>query len=242
MACFWNRWIEDAHNDYGAHYFFIQLLKLVDDWPSEALPAIQTLLLEAINNKRPQFVKSKSVACLALNRLSKTIWINNLQQWISTVNSACWELRYAVLMGLESFGQGEDFDRVVLNFSRELKTQDPDPFVEKTSTTNFRKSGFERAVVCPIALNFQPFRAWYLCFYPQDLKSTARSHRPVADGAHHTDFSANHFKAILEALQLRLIHCFEYKVLPAADQMFRADPATELLVRPLNIHDLDEIH
>lgn len=128
---FWNRWIEDAHNDYGAHYFFIQLLKLVDDWPSEALPAIQTLLLEAINNKRPQFVKSKSVACLALNRLSKTIWINNLQQWISTVNSACWELRYAVLMGLESFGQGEDFDRVVLNFSRELKTQDPDPFVEK---------------------------------------------------------------------------------------------------------------
>jgi len=128
---FWKRWLEDAHNDYGAHYFFIQLLGSVDDWPSDTLPTIQALLLEAINSRRPQFMKSKSAACLALNKHYPTIWSKNLHQWISSDLSPNWELRYAVWMGIESIGGGKVLDRLLVDFPEVKMRHDPDPFVDQ---------------------------------------------------------------------------------------------------------------
>lgn len=128
---FWKRWLEDAHNDYGAHYFFIKLLGSVDDWPSDALPTIQALLLEAINSKRPQFMKSKPAACLALNKHYHAIWSNDLQHWLSPDRSPNWELRYTAWMGVESIGGGKVLDRLLANLPEVLTCQDPDPFVDR---------------------------------------------------------------------------------------------------------------
>ena len=40
----YQRWIEEAHNDYGAHYFFVRLFGSRYDWPKDALPVIEQIL------------------------------------------------------------------------------------------------------------------------------------------------------------------------------------------------------
>lgn len=127
---FWKRWQEDAHNDYGAHYFFILLLGSVDDWPSAAFPTIQLLLLDAINSMRPQFGKSKPAACLALNKHCPDIWFKSVQQLLSSDFTANWELRYATLMGLDSIGFGHNHE-IFLLLQNVLSAQDPDLFVDR---------------------------------------------------------------------------------------------------------------
>ena len=127
---FWKRWQEDAYNDYGAHYFFIQLLGSVDDWPSAATSTIESLLLEAMHSKRPQFSKSKVAACLTLNKHFPDIWCKSVQQLLSSDLTASWELRYAALMGLGSidFGNNHEIFQLLKN---DLSVQDPDPFVDR---------------------------------------------------------------------------------------------------------------
>lgn len=127
---FWKRWQEDAYNDYGAHYFFIQLLRSVDDWPSAASPAIESLLLEAMNSKRPQFGKSKAAACLALNKHFPDIWSKSVQRLLSSDFTANWELRYATLMGLDAFCVG-NFHELFTHLYNDLAVQDPDLFVDR---------------------------------------------------------------------------------------------------------------
>jgi hypothetical protein len=129
LACFMKRWQEDAYNDYGAHYFFIQLIGSVDDWPSVAFSTIQSLLLEAINSKRPQFGKSKPAACLALNKHCPDEWLQNVQQLLSSDLTANWELRYATLMGLDSVHVGQNHELFLL-LQNDLSVQDPDLFVD----------------------------------------------------------------------------------------------------------------
>ena len=126
---FMKRWQEDAYNDYGAHYFFIQLIGSVDDWPSVAFSTIQSLLLEAINSKRPQFGKSKPAACLALNKHCRDEWLQNVQQLLSSDLTANWELRYATLMGLDSVHVGQNHELFLL-LQNDLSVQDPDLFVD----------------------------------------------------------------------------------------------------------------
>ena len=126
---FWKRWQEDAYNDYGAHYFFIQLLGSVDDWPSAASPTIEALLLAAINSKRPQFSKSKPAACLALNKHYPVIWSKGLQHWLSHELTPNWELRYAAWMGLEAIRAGNMLDTLG-HLPSDLTSQDPDLFVD----------------------------------------------------------------------------------------------------------------
>ena len=127
---FWKRWQEDAYNDYGAHYFFIQLLGSLDDWPSAATSTIESLLLEAMNSKRPQFSKSKVAACLTLKKHFPDIWCKSVQQLLSSDLTASWELRYAALMGLGSidFGNNHEIFQLLKN---DLSVQDPDPFVDR---------------------------------------------------------------------------------------------------------------
>ena len=38
------RWHAEAHNDYGAHYFFIRLFSRIGPWPDEALSLIKSIL------------------------------------------------------------------------------------------------------------------------------------------------------------------------------------------------------
>jgi bilin biosynthesis protein len=127
---FWKRWQEDAYNDYGAHYFFIQLLGSVDDWPSAATSTIESLLLEAMNSKRPQFSKSKVAACLTLKKHFPDIWCKSVQQLLSSDLTASWELRYAALMGLGSIDFGNSHE-IFLLLKNDLSVQDPDPFVDR---------------------------------------------------------------------------------------------------------------
>ena len=127
---FWKRWQEDAYNDYGAHYFFIQLLRSVDDWPSAASPTIESLLLEAMNSKRPQFGKSKAAACLALNKHFPDIWSKSVQRLLSSDFTANWELRYATLMGLDAICVG-NFHELFTHLYNDLAVQDPDLFVDR---------------------------------------------------------------------------------------------------------------
>ncbi len=55
----------EGYNDYGAHYHIVRLwgwLKVADAYD---------LLIEALNNKSPQFQKSRVAAAIALGELSK---------------------------------------------------------------------------------------------------------------------------------------------------------------------------
>ena len=127
---FWKRWQEDAYNDYGAHYFFIKLLGSVDGWPIAATPAIEALLLEAMNSKRPQFGKSRAAACLVLNKHFPDIWRKSVQELLSSELTPSWELRYAALMGLDSIDVGIRYEEFPL-LRNDLSLQDPDIFVDR---------------------------------------------------------------------------------------------------------------
>ncbi|MDA9149409.1 HEAT repeat domain-containing protein [Synechococcus sp. AH-229-G18] len=96
----YQRWIEEAHNDYGAHYFFVRLFGSRYDWPKDALPVIEQILDEAIASQRPQFMKSKSAAVLSLYRLGIVFDQCRLAELLSSSSMPFWESRYAALMVL----------------------------------------------------------------------------------------------------------------------------------------------
>lgn len=85
----------EAHNDYGAHYHVMKLMGWLKHQPA------YELLLEALNNTSPQFMKSRAAAALALGELGDTRAIEPLQ---ATAHSKIWMLQYASLMALEKFG------------------------------------------------------------------------------------------------------------------------------------------
>jgi len=89
------RWQEEAHNDYGAHYFFIRLFGSLQGWPPEACSVIRQWLDEAIVTPRPQFMKSKPAAVLAMAALGRDDLDEN---WLDSDQTPFWEVRYAALM------------------------------------------------------------------------------------------------------------------------------------------------
>lgn len=111
------RWNEEAHNDYGAHYFFIRLFALLGDaWPQDARTIIKGILDEAITTPRPQFMKSKPAAVLALSRLGFMDSEAQFKTLLDPALTSFWECRYAaVMVAPKTFLQG------ALN--------DPSPFV-----------------------------------------------------------------------------------------------------------------
>ena len=120
----YQRWIEEAHNDYGAHYFFVRLFGSRYDWPKDALPVIEQILDEAIASQRPQFMKSKSAAVLSLYRLGIVFDQCRLAELLSSSSMPFWESRYAALMVLSD--SMFDSDRGAFLKSSSL---DPNPFV-----------------------------------------------------------------------------------------------------------------
>jgi len=93
------RWLDEAHNDYGAHYFFIRLFALLGDaWPQDSRAIIKAILDEAIKTPRPQFMKSKPAAVLALSRLGCTLSEANCEPLLDPLLTPFWECRYAAVM------------------------------------------------------------------------------------------------------------------------------------------------
>jgi bilin biosynthesis protein len=112
------RWQDEAHNDYGAHYFFIRLFAAVQNWPQDALSEIESWLMEAVATKRPQFLKSKPAALLALARLAPERCREHIGDWSDAQTMTFWECRYAAAMVMESLGVAPS------------QKVDPHPYVE----------------------------------------------------------------------------------------------------------------
>ncbi len=85
----------EAHNDYGAHYHVMKLMGWLKHQPA------YNLLLEALNNTSPQFMKSRAAAALSLGELEDSRAIEALQ---ASAHSKIWMLQYASLMALEKLG------------------------------------------------------------------------------------------------------------------------------------------
>ncbi|MEO1181853.1 MAG: HEAT repeat domain-containing protein, partial [Cyanobacteria bacterium J06636_28] len=85
----------EAHNDYGAHYHVMKLMGWLNHQPA------YDLLVEALNNQAPQFMKSRSAAALSLGELGNQQAIPLLQ---TSAQSKLWMLQYASLMALEKLG------------------------------------------------------------------------------------------------------------------------------------------
>lgn len=83
---------DEAHNDYGAHYHVIKLL----GWLKSE--AGYEIVVEALNNRRPQFQKSRTAAAIALGHYGDKKAIPFIQE---ALNTKVWELKYACLMALE---------------------------------------------------------------------------------------------------------------------------------------------
>ena len=85
----------DAHNDYGAHYHVMKLMGWLRHQPA------YDLLLDALNNTAPQFMKSRAAAALSLAELGEPRAIAPLQ---TSAQSKIWMLQFASLMALEKLG------------------------------------------------------------------------------------------------------------------------------------------
>jgi bilin biosynthesis protein len=123
------RWHSDAHNDYGAHYFFMRLFGSIVSWPSSAKILIQKIMLDAIATQRPQFMKSKPAAVLAMDALG---FVENDQlicQWLNPEITSFWECRYAALMVLSQRGVSAEYQKIL-----DLALLDPEPFVVAKAT------------------------------------------------------------------------------------------------------------
>ncbi|MBT9316783.1 HEAT repeat domain-containing protein [Leptothoe spongobia] len=85
----------EAHNDYGAHYHVMKLMGWLKHQPA------YDLLLEALTNTSPQFMKSRAAAALSLGYLGDQRAIAPLQ---TSAQSNIWMLQYTSLMALEKLG------------------------------------------------------------------------------------------------------------------------------------------
>jgi bilin biosynthesis protein len=86
---------EEAYNDYGAHYHVMKLI----GWLKYT--AGYDLLVEALNNREPQFQKSRAAAALALGELGDKRAIPLL---VNSLDTKIWDLKYAILMALDKLG------------------------------------------------------------------------------------------------------------------------------------------
>ena len=67
----------------------------------DALIQIESWLLDAVETKRPQFMKSKPAALLALASLAPDRCREGLSDWSDPDLMAFWECRYAAAMAME---------------------------------------------------------------------------------------------------------------------------------------------
>jgi bilin biosynthesis protein len=122
------RWLEEAHNDYGAHYFFIRLFAMVANWGAEKTK-VENYCEDAIFNRRPQFTKSRPAAILALLRLQPERLNSSLSQLLDPELESNWECRYASWMAVaQMIGMGMSIGTQLVQLH--IKTNDPNAFIE----------------------------------------------------------------------------------------------------------------
>lgn len=96
LAALTRSFADRGWNDYGAHYHMIKLFGWLGD--PQPLPLVR----EALDNRRPQFQKSRPAAALTLAHLERRQAAPALQD--AACEGSFWELRYAALMALETLG------------------------------------------------------------------------------------------------------------------------------------------
>ncbi len=85
----------EAVADYGAHYHVMKLLGWLHYTPG------YDLLIEALNNREPQFQKSRAAAAIALGELADSRAIPELR---ACLTAPIWDLKYAALISLAKLG------------------------------------------------------------------------------------------------------------------------------------------
>jgi bilin biosynthesis protein len=98
---------QEANNDYGAHYHVVKLLGWLKYEPG------YEILIEALQNRQPQFQKSRAAAALALANLKATEAIPLLKEALKT---QIFDLKYASLLALEQLGDDSGW-QIVANDS-----------------------------------------------------------------------------------------------------------------------------
>lgn len=122
------RWLEEAHNDYGAHYFFIRLFAMVANWGAEKAK-VESYCEATIFNRRPQFSKSRPAAILALLHLQPERLNAPLAQLLDPAVESNWECRYASWMAVaQMITMGLSIGTQLVHLH--IKTNDPSTFVE----------------------------------------------------------------------------------------------------------------
>ena len=122
------RWREEGHNDYGAHYFFLRLFGRVYSWGPEQ-ERVEDLCESAIHNRRPQFQKSRPTGILSLLRLNRKRLAPLLLNLVDADKESSWECRYAALMSYEKMIIEQDFLNDLEINAIKLKS-DPNQYVE----------------------------------------------------------------------------------------------------------------
>jgi bilin biosynthesis protein len=123
-------WAREAHNDYGAHYFFMRIFGSRSDWPEDGLRHVLEIIQESIINRRPQFRKSRAAAIQALHFLSPDLFIQSIPDFLSAGVDAPWDCHYMTALCLESMAE------VNISLRENILSQfvvDPDPFVRARS-------------------------------------------------------------------------------------------------------------
>ena len=123
-------WAREAHNDYGAHYFFMRIFGSRSDWPEDGLRHVLEIIQESIINRRPQFRKSRAAAIQALHFLSPDLFIQSIPGFLSAGVDAPWDCRYMTALCLESMAE------VNISLRENILSQfvaDSDPFVRARS-------------------------------------------------------------------------------------------------------------
>ncbi len=109
---------DKAYNDYGAHYHVMKLF----GWLKYA-PAYD-LLIENLQNREPQFQKSRAACAIALGELGDSRAIPEIK---ICLNTPIWDLKYACLLALDRLGDSS---------GREICTGDRDWLIRAKATSN----------------------------------------------------------------------------------------------------------
>ena len=127
-------WEEEAHNDYGAHYFFMRLFGSRADWPDHSIIPIVDILKSAAINKRPQFQKSRSAAMYAIFQLNPGLFFELVPRFLDETCCPPWDCRYVLIMAIESISKQESHHQVA--HLLELLADDNDDFVRARLALN----------------------------------------------------------------------------------------------------------
>jgi bilin biosynthesis protein len=132
------KWESGAHNDYGAHYFFIQLFGQIKGWSEPALQCISDVLNDAIVDTRPQFRKSSPIAILSFARQFPALLSDLLTSLTSGQAKGSWQMRYATLLSIDMYCS-PDIQIQYRQYVEDSAGSDSDAFVRTKATDLLEK-------------------------------------------------------------------------------------------------------